>query len=254
MRKQLLFFIFFLFTIQGFAQMEKGVVYLKNGSQIKGKYQYTYDQSQVKLYANHNIFVIDTADIKEITKHRRRYKAPASQKSFEPLKYYFNAELGDLIGHEDNSQEDILSVLISANYNLNKHVSIGAGTGVEFFKESCLPLYINLKYDLRNWYSTPFVFLRAGYSFPLEETNYVRQQYHPDYIWRRSSPSYDKLDTKGGLFFNSGLGYKHMYSPNFGMSLSFGYRFQRLSYKEEEQDYRLILDYNRLSIYLGFIF
>ena len=39
----------------------------------------------------------------------------------------------------------------------------------------------------------------------------------------------------------------------FGMSLAFGYRFHRLRYTAEN-DYRIDVDYNRLSLKLGFIF
>jgi hypothetical protein len=61
------------------------------------------------------------------------------------------------------------------------------------------------------------------------------------------------MDTKGGFIINPGIGYQRMFSSGFGMSLAFGYQFHRLSYKGEN-DYQLDIDYNRLTIKLGFIF
>jgi hypothetical protein len=41
MKKLCLFTFAVLFTFSGFAQSEKGFVYLKNGTILKGKYHYT---------------------------------------------------------------------------------------------------------------------------------------------------------------------------------------------------------------------
>jgi len=52
---------------------------------------------------------------------------------------------------------------------------------------------------------------------------------------------------------NPGAGYQRMFSSGFGMSFAFGYQFHRLHYSGEN-DYGLDIDYNRLTIKLGFIF
>jgi hypothetical protein len=62
-----------------------------------------------------------------------------------------------------------------------------------------------------------------------------------------------ELDTKGGFMINPGIGYQRMFSMGFGMSVAFGYQFNRLSYKGDNE-YQLDIDYNRLTIKLGFIF
>jgi hypothetical protein len=95
--------------------------------------------------------------------------------------------------------------------------------------------------------------LKSGYLFPLGESNEI---YYYDYQpWSSSIlPGYNQpLDTKGGFIINSGIGYQWMYSSGFGMSFAFGYQFHRLKYKGD-QDYRLDIDYNRLTIKLGIIF
>ena len=69
--------------------------------------------------------------------------------------------------------------------------------------------------------------------------------------WPRNNSK--PLDAKGGFMINSGLGYQRMFSSGFGMSFAFGYQFHRLSYSGEN-DYRLDIDYNRLTIKLGVIF
>ncbi len=132
------------------------------------------------------------------------------------------------------------------------------GIGLEFLKETYLPLFVNIEYKLRNSYSTPYLFLKTGYEVPIEDANpvynYGIQPYYYDYMpWPYPDIYNQELDSKGGFMINPGVGYSRMFSNGFGMSLAFGYQFHRLSYKDEN-DYQLDIDYNRLTIKLGFIF
>jgi hypothetical protein len=61
------------------------------------------------------------------------------------------------------------------------------------------------------------------------------------------------MDAKGGILINPGAGYHRMFSDSFGMSFAFGYQFHRLGFAGEN-DYRLEIDYNRLTVKLGIIF
>ena len=73
------------------------------------------------------------------------------------------------------------------------------------------------------------------------------------YIWPGPNINTGPLDPRGGILVNPGVGYSHMFSPGFGMSLGFGYQYHRLNYKDEE-DYGLDIDFNRLTIKIGIIF
>ena len=127
---------------------------------------------------------------------------------------------------------------------------------IEFLKESYLPVFVNLEYKFRDSYSTPYLFLKTGYQIPLEES---REIYYNGYqpwsssFWPGPIYSQEPMDTKGGFLINPGVGYQRMFSSGFGMSFAFGYQFHRLHYSGEN-DYGLDIDYNRLTIKLGFIF
>jgi len=240
-----------------FAQPQKGYVYLKNGTILKGKYQYTEDLTKLKIESAGNIWIFKADEIDRVS-NKKEVIEMVLQEEFKKSPFFMRAELGVLAGNPDNSQGAPFSFTGSLNYNLNPQLSLGAGVVIEFLKETYLPAFANIEYKLRNSFSTPYLFLKAGYQVPLEESNDIYGGIQPVYyydIWPGPWPTYstELLNTKGGFMINPGLGYQRMFSSGFGMSFAVGYQFHRLSYSGEK-DYRLNIDYNRLTIKLGFIF
>lgn len=237
-----------------FAQTEKGYVYLKNGTILKGKYQYSSDFDKLKVESAGNIWVFNAAEVDSIYSNRaKRINSLETEKSNSL--FFLRTEIGVLLGNSENSQSAPFSFTSSINYLIDPHFSVGVGLGLEFLKESYLPAYINLEYKLRNSSSTPYLFFKGGYQVPLEES---REVYYYDYqpwssFWPGPDYSHNNMDTKGGMLFNPGIGYQRMFSNGFGMSFAFGYQFHRLHYSGDN-DYGLDIDYNRLTIKLGIIF
>jgi len=250
----LLLTAFFVFPI--FAQPQKGYVYLKNGTILKGKYQYTEDLSKLQIESAGNLWIFQATEIEKVTSNKAKltneFKEPVLNSPFA-----LRTEIGVLAGNSGNSQTAPFSFSSVLNYTIIPKLSVGAGIGLEFLKETYLPAFVNIEYKLRNSWSTPYLFLKTGYQVPLEESNAIYGGVQPMYydIWPGPWPRNNSkpLDAKGGFMINSGLGYQRMFSSGFGMSFAFGYQFHRLSYSGEN-DYRLDIDYNRLTIKLGVIF
>ncbi len=257
MKKLCLFTFAVLFTFSGFAQSEKGHVYLKNGTILKGKYEYT-NAGKLRVESAGNIWVFDAAEIDSVA-GRRSSRLAQMEHLPQYSRIFYRAEAGVLAGNSQNSQSAPLSFTGTVNYLITPQISAGVGFGAEFLKESYLPAFVNAEYKLRNTWSSPYFFLKAGYQVPLEDSREIYYDVQPYWstssIWPGPQPShsYGELDPKGGVLINPGIGYSHLFSPGFGMSLGFGYQFHRLHYKGEN-DYRLDIDYNRLTVKLGFIF
>jgi len=252
MKKLSLLIISVLITVTLFAQYEKGSVYLKNGTILKGKYKYSNDLRKLNIETAGNIWVFENTEIDSVVPNRIKHTDNIQSKD---LQTFFHTEIGLLAGNSNNGKSAPLSFSTSLNYLLSNNFSVGAGIGIEFLNESYLPVFLNAEYKLRSTNSTPYFFVIAGYQVPLEDSP---TQYYYDYYYATSSiwpgPSYsENLDPKGGILLNPGLGYMSMFSQDFGISVAFGYRFHRLHYKGDE-DYALDIDYNRLSIKLGIIF
>ena len=172
MKKLCLFIITLLLIIPSFAQNEKGIIYLKNGSILKGKYRYSDDLNKLQIITAGNTWVFNAAEVDSITNLRDRriqnYRTDNLNSSF-----FMRTEIGVLAGNSDNSQTAPFSFSSSLNYQIEPVVSVGLGTGIEFLKESYLPVFLNFEYKFRNTYSTPYLFLKSGYLFPLGESNEI---------------------------------------------------------------------------------
>ena len=256
MKKLCLVLIAVIVGIFVFAQPQKGYVYLKNGTILKGKYQYTQDLSKLQIESAGNLWIFQADEIARVASKKEQLDKTFEEQNWNsPL--LVRTEIGVLAGNSENSQSAPFSFSSDINYSVIPKISIGAGVGLEFLKETYLPLFVNIEYKFRDYWSTPYVFLKTGYEVPLEESNEIYNHVQPYYYdiympWPYPDNS-QNLDTKGGFMINPGVGYQRMFSTGFGMSFAFGYQFHRLSYKGEN-DYRLEIDYNRLTIKLGILF
>ncbi len=255
MKKLCLLLFATILSFPVFAQREKGYVYLKNGSILKGKYSYLENQQKVKLETSGNIWIFGANEIDSISAKRIQTFHEIDQ-SFPESKFFYRTELGVLAGSADNSQSAPFSLTGSVNYRLMPKISLGLGLGLEFFNETYMPVFANFEYKLRESSSSPYLFLKAGYQVPLEESNAIYYDVYP--VWSSFAPwpgyyGQEGYDTKGGFLINPGLGYQQMFTPGFGMNFAVGYQFHRLNYNGEN-DYSLDIDYNRLSIKVGIIF
>jgi len=236
------------------AQQEKGFIYMKNGTILKGKYQYSSDFEKLKVISAGNLWVFEAEEVDSIT-NVRAHRLNSFESGNLNSPYFLRTEIGFLVGNADNSQAAPFSFSSSFNYTFNKKMSAGLGLGLEFLKETYLPVFLNFEYRLRNIYSTPYFFLKGGYQVPIEDSHDIYYDVYP--MWSSFWPGPDyynqNMDPKGGVLINPGLGYQRMFSSGFGMTFAFGYQYHRLHY-EGENDYGLDIDYNRLTIKIGIIF
>lgn len=258
MKKLSMLLVATLLAFSVFAQTEKGYVYLKNGSIVKGKYSYFENKQKIKVESSGNIWIFGAAEVDSIT-NKRIHSLDEIEQEISNSKFFFRTELGVLVGNSDNSQSAPFSLTGSVNYRINPNLSAGLGIGLEFFNETYMPVFANVEYKFKKTASSPYVFLKAGYQLPLEESNAIYYDVYP--VWSSSSsfwpgPDYygqEGFDTKGGILINPGVGYQQMFTSGFGMNFAVGYQFHRLNY-EGENDYSLDIDYNRLTIKVGIIF
>ena len=254
MKKISLFVFAFLLTFSLFAQIEKGYIYLKDGTILKGKYQFADDLEKLKVISSGNIWIFDSEEVDSVTTRRSRRTNEFNQ-SLNENRLFFRTSIGFLAGNSENSQSAPFSFTGSVNYPVTPKISVGVGAGVEFLKESYLPTFVNIEYKLRNAEGTPYFFVLAGYQVPLEDSQQLYYDYYPMWssFWPGPEYSREEVNAKGGFLVNPGIGYTQMFSPGFGMSVAFGYRYHRLNYNGEE-DYQLDIDFNRLSVKLGILF
>jgi len=184
--------------------------------------------------------------------------ASFAQRPSESQKLISYTEGGVLIGNPNNENKAPFIFRSSLNYAFHKNLSAGIGVGAEFLRETYLPITANLLYQFgEKKVITPFVRLKAGYQIPLESNMYMDNAYQYYYYSLSSSywPGYytEKLNAKGGFMANPSVGVIFYTPSGLGVSLAAGYRYQKLTYRADE-NYKLHIEHNRLSLTLGIIF
>jgi len=256
MKKICLLFVIFPLTVYSYGQNRKAYVFLKDGSVLKGRIMESGSAENIRLKSAGNFWVFDKDEIEQIHYTRKQFVHPSNSDTTVSN----HTQAGIMAGNNDNSQDAPFYLHSTLNYRVDKKIRIGFGSGVEFLKETHLPIFANFEYRFRNNWFSPYLFLKVGYCFPVEDSRTAVYDdivpdywYSPSYIYDWSPSGDDEVKPRGGLLLNPGFGFVNMFSWNFGMSFSAGYRFTRLRYKCEKSN-RLDVDFNRLSLTLGIIF
>lgn len=231
---------------------KKGYVYLKDGTVLKGKYLYAPDLMKIKVVTKEESRIYDSDAVDKVSKNGPE-RENGTDFVYQQRRFTSITEAGILFGSPDNDRETPFILSTSLNYLIIDGLSAGIGTGVEFYHGTYLPVTANVHYRFGTKRISPFAMIQAGYLINLE-SDFYQPDRTPSYSSYWDPRLRDKLDAKGGLLINPSVGAIIETDYGFGFSLSVGYRFHRLNYNADENDYHLHIDYNRLSLKLGIIF
>lgn len=247
MKNYLLILAFvFVGVLESLAQNPRVMLYLKDGTIIKGVLFESGSQETIKIKSKKNVWVFPFSEIEKIDyKAKDRTKETVVKDSF-----FFKVNGGLLMGNSSN-EESVKSFLHgSFNLKVYEKTYLGFGSGVEYYMEqSYIPALINLEYKLRNTKTSPFFFFKSGYLIPGEKQH--ASSIYEDFESRNIPPKY--LNAQGGLILNPGFGFTSMLGNNFGLNFSFAYRHHALNFTGREK-YELEQRYNRLCLSFGIIF
>lgn len=94
----------------------------------------------------------------------------------------------------------------------------GIGAGIDYYSNlKSIPLFIDIRKDIKENKNTPFINADAGYNLPLTPKNYKP--------WLQY-----KFD--GGIYYELGAGYKFSLSGSLGLALSVGYSYKNFREKD----------------------
>ena len=127
----------------------------------------------------------------------------------------------------------------------------GAGTGLDFYKDRTVPLFVDIRMDFTNKPNTPFAYSDAGVNFAWLNSSQKQQKQFP-----QSLPA---------LFYDLGIGWRLSGKNNRAFLFSAGYSFKQVKQKvkylwwpaptpqlESENYERYNYLYRRVVIKIGF--
>lgn len=214
MRKKITILFFMLITALAFAQSNyQDVVYLKNGSIIKGVIIEQVPNKSIKIETSGgSVFVYKMDEIEKLTKEYLKAKSNNSQNNRETKSKF---ELGYQIGSGDFGM-DRLKLNVLTYYSVSNSFSIGYGIGLRYYFDAealLLPILADFNVNFKGDNVSPFLSLGVGYSL-------------------------DATDSLEGIGFllNPRFGVNFNTSGKSILSLSVGYEMQKMDFYDYYYD------------------
>ena len=167
----------------------------------------------------------------------------------QELVYFNHTQVNFLIGEEseDSQQKAVVPSFQTFNgIRSGANWGIGLGIGVEPFEYKVYPVFAGIYYFFSNVKYNPYLTFKAGYVFSNSSKKFNNYGYYGDF------------KHQGGLMVIPEFGFRFKMF-DYEMTLSGGYRFQRLKSKINQGNstnyiYEHQVDYNRVSFSLGLLF
>lgn len=156
------------------------------------------------------------------------------------LKFTSINQFGTLSG--ESSTEFQMQSINGFNY---KSISACVGIGMDYYVEATYPLFLDLRTNIFNKASTPFIYADGGYSC----------------LSKKSLGEYE-MDRKGGAYYAAGIGYEFPVNGKVKAVIDCGYSYKQFSKIIDNEPWRSSVhsfdtyDYslNRISIRAGLRF
>ena len=159
------------FASSAYAQVLQEVVYLKNGSVIKGTIVEQIPNESIKIRTNDgSIFAYQMSDVEKIAKEEvypSRSKT-SYNKANTPMKVSYRgfANLGFAVGAKRGNGGSHIEVSTSHGVQIIPQLFVGAGIGFSYYYDlGCvMPIFANIRTDILKSRISPFVDFRIGYA------------------------------------------------------------------------------------------
>ncbi|MCW5906566.1 MAG: hypothetical protein KIS94_01820 [Chitinophagales bacterium] len=222
-------YVLLLTASMAFAQSEiEDVVYLKNGSVIRGKIteQKFGESLKIELLGG-SVFVFRESEIDSIKKENIRkaklnrlktdyYRKDRGFQNISQVGIIYGVALKNNDNYTDyyynNNRDDIgISIHTINGYRFWSYLFVGAGVGIDRFisyRQTFSPFYVRVASEFLKRKVTPFVFVDAGYAV----------------MWKQPSNDYQTFRSKGGAYTSAGGGIRIFTRSRASVMLSAAYR------------------------------
>lgn len=243
MKRILSIIIVLICCVTAFAQNVKEVVYLKNGSVIKGTIIEQVPNESLKIQTSDgSVFAYSMSEVQKITKEAaptRTYSQATDDDDDddEPEGYRTRGYMGFV---EEGTVTDFDAfrgaVHTTHGFQINPHIFVGGGAGILFPYSGdgiAVPVYADFRYTIMNKKVTPYIEAKSGYSFADFEGFYASPSVGVDIAFTEKfglyvGLAYEFYSAKEEKYSYSYYGYSYSYKKNsdiHAMSLRVGIHF-----------------------------
>ena len=200
----LLFLFFSLAMIVSAQSKTQDVVYLNNGSIIRGEIIEQIPNQLLKIEtADGSVFVYKMNQVKKITKEQITSSNNTNSGYLGIVDFGYDIGVGNL--GIDRLKFDIIN-----GYKFNPYISIGLGTGVHYYSDyqaALVPIFANFRAHFLDADVSPFINAEVGYAF--DATNNFNST---------------------GFILNPSVGASFYVSNAAAINISVGYELQKMDF------------------------
>ncbi len=216
------------------------VVYLKNGSKVKGTIIQLYPDSivQIKQLDGSMWFFL----MKDISLIAKEDNIKPRHLITDGKGFQLGVEAGFLIGTGGVEKNSPFGIHAIGSYRIIPNFAAGLGAGLEFLNHTLLPIYIDMRYYMNKKFYSPYLFVQGGVILPLDKEYNIE--------WNTT------YKAKPGYMINPGIGILFPMNEKTALSISFSYRYNEFSYERitpKLPDYTRIEQMNRFNLKFGFL-
>lgn len=238
--KIIILVICFQFVTTSVISQYSEVIYLKNGSIIKGRIRDIKPNEYVKFETKDgSIWVFETSEIEKFDTDELGFKVNFEKDTL--VKHFLQTDIGFLVGTTENEMKAPLSFLASWNIPLFYKIYGGIATGFEFYQMTYIPVLVDIRY--KPYFRGLAIYVQSGYTMPINKKGTIL-----DY----------KYEFEPGFLINPGVSYTFMANHGTAFTISLGYRYQKTFARQLDRyyndDYQRIDILNRMDLRFGYSF
>jgi hypothetical protein len=222
-----------------YSQNKEDVLYLSNGSILRGKFIENVRGDHVTIeIVGRNTLVIPDSVIKIILVDQN---VPTKDRENKASPVEMTAGPGFYGGSTNSGGFTFIT-----SYSFPFRLSTGIGLGIEWFNHQQIPFFADFRYSFLKGSWSPYAYAQGGYAVPLTK-----------------NPEGDFNEYYGGVLAGIGAGMRFNFSKHNAIIFSLGYRYQKTKtvagsypwYSSYPQYETIIYDeFNRLTFSFGFVF
>ncbi|MBP5526250.1 MAG: hypothetical protein J6Y11_11695 [Paludibacteraceae bacterium] len=234
MKKILMFAVMLISSISAFSQSFSELVYLKNGSVIKGDIVELLPDSLIKIeVADGSVYAFEYKEIEKISRDSRNVVMSKKNVMHDSICDFKQKKGSRLFVSTELMFGEMPGVRFSATYGaqLNNKFFLGGGAGFCLSADWCsdhisIPVFADLRVDFLEKKISPFVELRAGYDVAVEGASGFYGNFSFGCRLKRFSASVG-VETLKGLDYDYPhyyVGKKRIYYGDYDASLPYDFR------------------------------
>lgn len=233
------------FCMNAEAQYYEEVIYLKNGSVLRGDVlEQTQEEIKIKI-AGGSVLVYKMSEVERIAKEEKKFKEKKQSKDFtvQDTGYYHSVTFGLLPGQGEFGNFAFggsLHYVFGYQYKPIIGAGIGIGADSYIYSEirNVIPVYLEVRGYLKNQPFAPYYSLQAGYGFALV------------------NDTWNMTDATGGIMIHPKVGFRFPSRTNAAFTTEIGYLFQKASFTFDDWQgrYQDDVNFRRISVRFGVIF